>query len=92
MTRIFLALAAVLALSACAGTPAPQAPVVRTETVPVGPPDSLLTCRVAPLAPTGDEYTQADVARYIVRLSEAGEDCRSKLNAVRRWVDEEVAR
>lgn len=83
-------LASALMLSACASTQSMQ-PQVRTETIPVGPPEALLTCRVQPPAPRG-EYTQRDVAAYIARLAEAGEDCRSKLSAVKKWADENVSR
>lgn len=87
--KYFLVIIAALALTGCVSTATSQAPQVRVQEVPVGPPDSLLTCRVQPPAPRG-EYTQADVARYIVRLQEAGADCRDKLNEVRRWVEREV--
>lgn len=78
-------LLSILTLSACAG--AVEGPV-RVETVRETPPSALLSCRVAPPAPRGDAYTQADVARYIIRLSAAGEDCRAKLSAVRKWSED----
>lgn len=77
MTRILLAIALLGALTACA-TPDP----VRVE-VFRAPPSLLLTCQNAPAVP--DAETQADVARYIVRLHAAGADCRSKLGAVKKW-------
>ena len=79
----FLIIASILALSACSQS-------VRVETVTVSPPAALLTCRNAPAAPTSDTTTQRDVARFIVRLSEAGEDCRSKLGAVKDFVNAEA--
>lgn len=86
MIRIAL-IASVLALAACGDKTGPIAPVV---THPVTPPAALLTCRAAPPVPR-DAETQKDVARFIVRLAEAGEDCRSKLGAVREWAEEESA-
>lgn len=71
-------------LAACA------APQERVETVAVSPPATLLTCRAAPSAPR-DAVLQSDVARYVVRLAESGQDCRDKLGAVRRWVETEAA-
>ena len=82
---IRLALLAPLLLAACAAAPEPV-----VQTVPVTPPAALLTCRAAPPVPR-DSETQREVARFIVRLSEAGEDCRSKLGAVREWAEEESA-
>lgn len=73
------ALISLLVLAGCA-TPEP-------ETVEVfrAPPAALLNCQASPVVP--DAQTQADVARYIVRLHAAGSDCRSKLNAVRSWAN-----
>ena len=81
---IRFALLAPFLLAACASAPAP------VVTQPVTPPAALLTCRAAPAVPR-DAETQREVARFIVRLSEAGEDCRSKLGAVRQWAEEESA-
>ena len=48
-------------------------------------PNSLLTCSAEPV--TGSIWmSQRDVAQYLVRLAAAGEDCRSKLMAVRKIV------
>lgn len=82
MTRLLLI--APLLLAAC-GAPT----VAPVETQPIAPPAALLTCRAAPPVPR-DAETQREVARYIVRLAEAGEDCRSKLSDVRRWAEEEA--
>ncbi|MDX0741557.1 hypothetical protein GOL45_30795 [Sinorhizobium medicae] len=49
-------------------------------------PKSLLTCADEPVAGTV-WVTQKDVGRYLVKLAEAGEDCRLKLPAVKRLVD-----
>jgi len=48
-------------------------------------PPSLLTCQDSPDPPQAT--TQRDVALFIIQLWEAGEDCRSKLAAVRAMVD-----
>lgn len=44
-------------------------------------PAGLLTCDPAPSVPPG-EFTQRDVARYVVGLHASGDDCRVKLAAV----------
>jgi predicted secreted protein len=49
-------------------------------------PKTLLTCTEEPTAGTV-WVTQKDVAKYLVKLAEAGEDCRLKLAAVKRLVD-----
>ncbi len=45
-------------------------------------PAVLLTCAPTP-APPPKPRTQGDVARYIVDLWEAGEDCRARVEAIR---------
>lgn len=52
------------------------------------PPDALLTCADQPEPPAGT-LTQAGVAGYIVSALDAGEDCRQKLGAVKKWADEQ---
>jgi hypothetical protein len=48
-------------------------------------PNSLLTCSAEPVA--GSTWIrERDVAQYLVKLAAAGEDCRTKLSAVRRLV------
>lgn len=49
-------------------------------------PKSLLLCSPEPRAGTV-WVSQKDVGRYLVRLAEAGEDCRLKLAAVKRLVE-----
>lgn len=44
-------------------------------------PEALLTCLPAPEGPDGD-YTDNELATYIVRLAGAGQDCRNQLDAV----------
>jgi hypothetical protein len=65
-----------LLLAACAAPP----PVTRIVTVIPDIPASLLHCAPAPDVPvTG---SQAIVARYIVALWQAGEDCRAHVAAI----------
>ncbi|WP_456095335.1 Rz1-like lysis system protein LysC [Paracoccus beibuensis] len=82
MIRAVLLLIAA-SLAACARVEN-QERVVRIPT-PVSPPAALLRCHGAPVPPSG-AITQADVAAYVLDLSEAGEDCRSKLDAVRGYI------
>lgn len=60
-------------LTACAG----PAVLVRQEV-----PEALLSCQEAPAPPEG-AYADPDLALWIVDLAASGEDCRSKLTAVR---------
>jgi hypothetical protein len=83
------ALAAVVVLASCS-TPGTPAPSILRQSVPVIPPAALMRCAVAPEVPV-DPALQSDVARYVVRLHAAGADCRSKLKAVRDWVETEAA-
>lgn len=72
---IVLGLIALTVLAGCA-KPSPAIEVA-------GPtvPDQLLTCQPEPTPPaTG---TQRGVAHYVLDLAEAGDDCRTKLGAVR---------
>lgn len=47
------------------------------------PPDELLTCRPSPSVP--DQADDHIVALYIVDLWDAGQDCRSRIDAIRSW-------
>lgn len=67
---------------------APLPPAVQVERLTV--PTSLLTCAVAP-PPPGDPVTDADLARWILDLSAAGDDCRGRLARVRDMVVGELA-
>lgn len=85
MKSALLLLISAAVLSGCTTTR--TVPVVEVRERRVEVPKSLLTCSVEPVA--GSVWvTQRDVARYLVKLAEAGEDCRLKLAAVRRLVDE----
>lgn len=64
-------------LTGCADDPTEVVRYVRPDV-----PESLLVCTPAPEVP-GESATQRDVARFVVKLDDAGEDCRRKLGAVR---------
>lgn len=85
MKTVIISLIAATTLSACTTTK--TVPVVEIRERRVEVPKSLLTCSSEPVA--GSVWaTQRDIARYLVKLAEAGEDCRIKLAAVRRLVSE----
>ncbi|CAN7328722.1 hypothetical protein [Neorhizobium tomejilense] len=72
-------------LTSCTTTP-PKT-VVQVVERKVEVPRSLLTCTDEPVA--GSIWLkERDVARYLVKLAEAGQDCRVKLAAVRRLVEQ----
>ncbi|KQQ72386.1 hypothetical protein ASF70_12695 [Rhizobium sp. Leaf321] len=82
--RILLPLIIVSALTGCQTIK--EVPVKRIVERKVEVPKSLLSCSAEPVA--GSVWiTQRDVARYLVQLAAAGEDCRTKLAAVKRLVD-----
>jgi hypothetical protein len=69
-------------LAGCARTSEPKV-VTKIETRTIEVPPSLLKCMPEPQA--REAWTsQRQVALYLVRLSEAGQDCRLKLEAVRK--------
>jgi len=74
-------------LTACGN--ASQDPILPPKIELVIPeiPDSLLVCMGSPRVP-GEGATQADVARFIVRLHAAYRDCEGNLAAVKRIIDE----
>lgn len=80
--RVVAAIFALITLISCASAPEPK---VVTEIVErrVEVPRSLLSCSLEPVA----WVSQRDVARHMVYLAEAGEACRTKLDAVRRLVE-----
>ena len=55
-----------------------------TAPPPLVVPGSLTTCRQAPAVPEAPDDQQ--LARYVLDLAEAGEDCRQRLAAVRELV------
>jgi predicted small lipoprotein YifL len=82
-------LAAIIALVALAACGEQREPIQRPpERVLVTPPALLLECQGAPAVPDAD--TQRAVAAYLVQLEAAGADCRSKLAAVRRFIERQT--
>ncbi len=82
---IIVAGAAILLISGCAHRDAPQI-VTKVEVRQIAVPDALLTCMPEPEA-REVWNSQKQVALYLIRVSEAGEDCRQKLDGVRRLLD-----
>lgn len=72
-------------LTSCTTT-APKT-VVEVVERKVEVPKSLLTCDAEPTAGTV-WLKERDVAKFMVKLAEAGQDCRVKLAAVRRLVEQ----
>ena len=85
MKRIIGAGAAILLISGCAHKPTPQI-VTKVETRQIAVPEALLSCMPEPEA-REVWNSQKQVALYLIRVSEAGEDCRQKLDGVRRLLD-----
>ncbi|MCH4539488.1 hypothetical protein [Ochrobactrum sp. A-1] len=86
MIRMFVAGGILLMISGCAHKPTPQV-VTKIETRQVAVPEALLTCMPEPLAREVWK-SQKDVALYLMHVSEAGEDCRQKLDGVRKILDQ----
>jgi len=78
--------AAILLISGCAHKPAVEV-VTKVETRQIQVPEALLTCMPEPEAREVWK-SQKDVALYMIRVSEAGEDCRQKLDGVRKILDQ----
>lgn len=72
-----------LALSGCASSTIVRPDTPLRERIPA----SLLTCADRPSAGSLDR--QSDVAKYVVELDQAGEDCRRKVRAVGQIVEAE---
>ena len=67
-----------LLLGGCAGA---AAPATRLVTITPDLPPPLLNCEIAPEVP--EAGSQAMVARYIVALWDAGQDCREHVAAIK---------
>ncbi len=61
---------------------APQPPITQIEYVTQAIPTSMLQCLPEPVVPP-EPVTDRDIARWIVALRDAGDDCRGALQAVR---------
>lgn len=77
---------AILLISGCAHKPATEV-VTKVETRQIQIPEALLTCMSEPEAREVWK-SQKEVALYLIKVSEAGEDCRQKLGGVRRLLAE----
>ncbi|MCX2696257.1 hypothetical protein OPR82_05630 [Brucella sp. YY2X] len=77
---------AILLISGCAHKPAVEV-VTKIETRQIAVPEALLTCMPEPEAREVWK-SQKDVALYLIQVSEAGEDCRQKLDGVRKILDQ----
>jgi len=83
-TAAFAVVLAVLMLAGCQSTKEVIVPKIEERRIEV--PASLLSCMPEPVAARG-WATQRDVALFMVKLAEAGADCRAKLAAVRRLLE-----
>ncbi|SMC56988.1 hypothetical protein SAMN06297251_10432 [Fulvimarina manganoxydans] len=83
---IVCAFAGVLAFAGCATKNVIVPPPPLADRIPA----QLLACRERPVA--GELTRQSDVAKYVVELDAAGEDCRRKLNGIRGLVQRDAAR
>lgn len=85
MKKVILLAALIIMLFAIAGCQTTQPRIVtKVEYVRVEIPPQLLSCMPEPQARAAWK-TQRQVALYLIKLSEAGEDCRVKLAAVKAW-------
>lgn len=76
---------AVIVMSGCQSVPK-EIVVEKVVERKIEIPNSLLTCSAEPVA--GSTWIrERDVAQYLAKLAAAGEDCRTKLAAVRRIVE-----
>ena len=85
-TPLWLLFSAAL-LTACAARSEPPRVVTKIETVKQRVPPQLLRCPPAPI-PAADLATQRQVARFVLDLHVAGDECRAKLEAVRQLIEE----
>jgi hypothetical protein len=77
-----IALLSVLSLTGCGGAP-PPLPKVEVHRITV--PSSLLSCQPHPPPPALTD--DRDLARYILALADAGDDCRDRLGRVRALIE-----
>jgi len=84
--RTLLILSSCTAISGC-GIFAPPPVVVKTEVQYQFPPEEFLHCQDDP-EPPADNATKGDNAQYKIDLWSAGDDCRSKIEGIRKWRDD----
>lgn len=85
MKEWMAAISLLMFLSGCAHKPE-SAVVTKVETRQLHVPEELLMCMPEPAA-VEVWRTQKQVALFLIRLSEAGEDCRVKLDGVRQLLE-----
>ena len=81
--KIIAVIALVLMLSACNH----KVLQVEERRVVVMPPEGLWNCPNMPTPPAGD-YTQAEVADYILMMYQSHQVCQASIVAVRAWLEE----
>ena len=81
---VFALVLAVVLLAGCQTAKPVIVPKVEERRIEV--PASLLSCMPEPVAARG-WATQRDVGLFMVRLAEAGADCRAKLAVIRRLIE-----
>lgn len=81
-TSVFVAILIAINLTGCQSAPK-EIVVEKIVERKIEVPNSLLTCSAEPVA--GSTWVrEREVAQYLVKLAAAGEDCRTKLAAIRR--------
>lgn len=81
---VLVAMLAAFMLTGCQSTPK-EIVVEKIVERKIEIPNSLLTCSAEPVA--GSTWIrERDVAQYLVKLAAAGDDCRTKLAAVKRII------
>lgn len=80
--RLLTTIVIVLMLTACNH----KTLQVKEKRIVVMPPEGLWNCPDAPEPPSGD-YTQADVADYVLQLYEAHKVCDAALDDVRAYLE-----
>ncbi len=89
MKRYLLLLMLPLLLTGCMSLGGSEKKILvpQKEQIVVMPPAILFTsCPDIPELPSGDDYTQRDVAKLVVKLYKAGKLCKDNLEAVERYL------
>lgn len=81
--RLLTVLSCLFLVTPLGGCPAIHEPL---QVVKITPPANLLDCMPPPIYP-GDGMTQKGAAHFVNELAYAGDDCRSKLAAVKEFVE-----
>jgi hypothetical protein len=89
MKKILISLLLALSLTACTAF-GEEKVVLKTKIVPLSPPAFTTVCPDHPPAPTGN-YTQRDVAKFIIGLDNAHAQCKASSEELKRWINEAEA-